>query len=136
MRKIELWKSSIYTEESDVVRSLSLKNATSHIHLKDADFGAESDPELKAWRATLDLVKTTSNLLLRCLPDFWKLSTSFIEGKFAGKVSNQCVRVGLFDLNGILMTLICQGCTKGFGKLEAKEAGCRSRQGGAVPSHG
>ncbi|GAB5588983.1 Exocyst complex component S5 [Umbelopsis nana] len=85
VRKIELWKSSIYTEESDVVRSLSLKNATSHIHLKDADFGAESDPELKAWRATLDLVKTTSNLLLRCLPDFWKLSTSFIEGKFAGK---------------------------------------------------
>jgi exocyst complex component 2 len=88
VRKIDLWKSSIYVEESDVIRSLSLKNATSHIHLKDSDFGAESDPELKAWRATLDLVKTTSNLLLRCLPDFWKLATSFIEGKFAAKVSS------------------------------------------------
>jgi exocyst complex component 2 len=86
VRKIDVWKSSIYGEESDVARSLSLKNATAHIHLRDADFGAEGDPELKAWRAILDLVKTTSNLLLRCLPDFWKLSTSFIEGKFAAKV--------------------------------------------------
>jgi exocyst complex component 2 len=89
VRKIETWKSSIYPEESDVVRSLSLKNATSHIHLRESDFGAENDPELKVWRATLDLVKTTSNLLLRCLPDFWKLSTAFIEGNFSGKVTSQ-----------------------------------------------
>jgi exocyst complex component 2 len=86
VRKIDARKSSIYSEESDIIRSLSLKNATSHIHLRDADFGAENDPELKAWRATLDLVKSNSNLLLRCLPDFWKLSTSFIEGKFTTKV--------------------------------------------------
>lgn len=109
VRKIDLWKSGIYAEESDVIRSLSLKNATSHIHLKDSDFGAESDPELKAWRATLDLVKTTSNLLLRCLPDFWKLATSFIEGKFAAKVSS-CSGQTVVPAEGIQMDILTTLC--------------------------
>ena len=38
--------------------------------------------DVQIWQATLVIVKTLSDLLLRCLPDFWKLSKSFAEGKF------------------------------------------------------
>ncbi|KAJ2955817.1 hypothetical protein NQZ79_g8250 [Umbelopsis isabellina] len=122
VRKVETWKSSIYPEESDVVRSLSLKNATSHIHLRDSDFGAENDPELKVWRATLDLVKTTSNLLLRCLPDFWKLSTAFIEGKFSGKDSQKTSASSRRKRQGVDLGKVeqCQVMAKDIVNLYAK----------------
>lgn len=46
----------------------------------------DRDPSVRAWRLISDLVKSLSTLLLRCLPDFWRLSKAFIEGKFAHKV--------------------------------------------------
>ncbi|KAI7903981.1 exocyst complex component Sec5-domain-containing protein [Cokeromyces recurvatus] len=74
-----------HVEESIVKRSLSLKKAIGQIQKKITDFNTESTHELKIWQAILDLVKSLSSLLLRCLPDFWRLSTAFIEGKFTNK---------------------------------------------------
>ncbi|KAI9483131.1 MAG: exocyst complex component Sec5-domain-containing protein [Benjaminiella poitrasii] len=76
------------TEESAVKRSLLLKKAIGQIQKKITDLDIESTSELQIWHATSDLVKSLSSLLLRCLPDFWRLSTAFIEGKFANKSSS------------------------------------------------
>lgn len=38
--------------------------------------------DVQMWKAILEIVKSLSDLLLRCLPDFWKLSKSFMDGKF------------------------------------------------------
>lgn len=58
----------------------------------------DRDPSVRAWRLISDLVKSLSTLLLRCLPDFWRLSKAFIEGKFAHKVRKMMVNIG-FDTN-------------------------------------
>lgn len=72
-------------EESAIKRSLSLKKAISEIQTKPAELNIETSTELRIWQAISDLVKSQSSLLLRCLPDFWRLSTAFIEGKFTNK---------------------------------------------------
>jgi exocyst complex component 2 len=74
-------------EESATRRSQSLKKAIGQIQIKLAEFNIESSSELQIWQAISDLVKSQSALLLRCLPDFWRLSTAFIEGKFANKAA-------------------------------------------------
>ncbi|KAI8147481.1 exocyst complex component Sec5-domain-containing protein [Fennellomyces sp. T-0311] len=73
-------------EESDVQRSLALKKGIEQVRTKSFDSN-DRDPDNQYWRITSDLVKSLSALLLRCLPDFWRLSTAFIEGKFAHKAS-------------------------------------------------
>lgn len=74
-------------EESATKRSLALKKAIEQIQTKLAELNIESSTELQIWQAISDLVKSQSSLLLRCLPDFWRLSTAFIEGKFANKAA-------------------------------------------------
>lgn len=74
-------------EESPVKRSLSLKKAIGQIQTKISELNVESDSELRIWKAISDLVKSQSTLLLRCLPDFWRLSKAFIEGKFSNKAA-------------------------------------------------
>lgn len=39
------------------------------------------EPEVKAWMSIMTGVKTLSELLLRLLPDFWKLAVAFMDGK-------------------------------------------------------
>jgi exocyst complex component 2 len=75
------------TEESATRRSQSLKTAIAQVQTKLAELNIESSSELQIWQAISDLVKSQSALLLRCLPDFWRLSTAFIEGKFANKAA-------------------------------------------------
>lgn len=75
------------SEESATKRSLALKKAIEQIQTKLAELNIESSTELQIWQAISDLVKSQSSLLLRCLPDFWRLSTAFIEGKFANKAA-------------------------------------------------
>ncbi|KAI8641657.1 exocyst complex component Sec5-domain-containing protein [Parasitella parasitica] len=74
-------------EESTIKRSLALKKAIEQIQKKLEELNIESSSELQIWQAISDLVKSQSSLLLRCLPDFWRLSTAFIEGKFANKAA-------------------------------------------------
>lgn len=75
------------TEESPIKRSLALKKAIGQIQTKISELSVESNSELRIWKAISDLVKAQSTLLLRCLPDFWRLSKAFIEGKFANKAA-------------------------------------------------
>ncbi|KAG0174880.1 hypothetical protein DFQ28_007669 [Apophysomyces sp. BC1034] len=85
--KIRQLRSTGEVEESDILRNLSLKKAIGQIQTKHVESGLERDPDLRIWRAISDLVKSLSALMLRCLPDFWRLSKAFIEGKFARKAS-------------------------------------------------
>ncbi|KAG1118304.1 hypothetical protein G6F42_013231 [Rhizopus arrhizus] len=88
VRKINRLKSEDGdAEESAIKRSLALKKAIEQISTKLAELNIESSSELQIWQAISDLVKSQSSLLLRCLPDFWRLSTAFIEGKFANKAA-------------------------------------------------
>lgn len=75
------------SEESDVKRSISLKVAIEQIPMKISELNNDTIQELQIWQAISDLVKSQSALLLRCLPDFWRLSKAFIEGKFANKAN-------------------------------------------------
>ena len=75
------------TEESAIKRSLSLKKAIGQIQVKISELNVETNSELRIWKAISELVKSQSKLLLRCLPDFWRLSKAFIEGKFANKAA-------------------------------------------------
>ncbi|KAF9931299.1 hypothetical protein BGZ65_004944 [Modicella reniformis] len=52
------------------------------------------EPEVKVWLAIYAGVKTLSELLLRLLPDFWKLATAYMEGKIQ-KVQTQKRRTGV-----------------------------------------
>ncbi|GJJ75072.1 exocyst complex component 2 [Entomortierella parvispora] len=51
--------------------------------IKSSEFETtfSKEPEVRVWMAILSGVKTLSELLLRLLPDFWKLATAFMEGK-------------------------------------------------------
>ncbi|KAI7877332.1 exocyst complex component Sec5-domain-containing protein [Mucor mucedo] len=75
------------TDESPIKRSLSLKKAIGQIQTKISELNVEADSELRIWKAISDLVKSQSTLLLRCLPDFWRLAKAFIEGKFSNKAA-------------------------------------------------
>lgn len=96
------------TEESDIKRSIILKKAIHQVQTKtlDANTGklevgtddmrteslkllSERDQDAQVWQLMLEMVKSLSALLLRCLPDFWRLSKAFIEGKFANKVRHR-----------------------------------------------
>lgn len=74
-------------EESAIKRSLSLKAAIGQIQVKISELNVETNSELRIWKAISDLVRAQSKLLLQCLPDFWRLSKAFIEGKFANKAA-------------------------------------------------
>ncbi|KAI8080296.1 exocyst complex component Sec5-domain-containing protein [Gilbertella persicaria] len=85
IKKVNRLKEESETEESAIKRSLALKKAIKQIQTKSSDLNESS--ELRVWQAISDLVKSQSSLLLRCLPDFWRLSKAFIEGKFANKAA-------------------------------------------------
>ncbi|KAI8393547.1 exocyst complex component Sec5-domain-containing protein [Radiomyces spectabilis] len=93
VEKIEKLKQASDTMESDVQRNIALKRAIDQAKAKNIDLNlieldSDHESELKLWQMTQDLVQSLSALLLRCLPDFWRLSKAFIEGKFANKAAN------------------------------------------------
>ncbi|KAI8987114.1 exocyst complex component Sec5-domain-containing protein [Pilobolus umbonatus] len=75
------------SKECSKKRSMSLKKAIEQIHNKVSNVNEETNEELRIWQAVSELVKSHSSLLMRCLPDFWRLSMAFIEGKFAHKTT-------------------------------------------------
>ncbi|KAI9311707.1 exocyst complex component Sec5-domain-containing protein [Dichotomocladium elegans] len=86
-KKIEALRKVNDCDESDIQRNLALKKAIAQIQTKNFDISADREPDVRVWRVISDLVKSLSTLLLRCLPDFWRLSRAFIEGKFSHKSS-------------------------------------------------
>ncbi|CAO3587569.1 unnamed protein product [Absidia cylindrospora] len=76
-----------HSKESVTQRSLSLKHAISVIESKTMNLESDDDVDVRLWKAITEVVKSTSSLLVRCLPDFWRLSKAFIEGKFKNKSS-------------------------------------------------
>lgn len=74
------------TKESAIQRSLSLKYGITLVESKSLNLEAEDEFDLRVWKAIYDSVKTLSSLLVQSLPDFWRLSKAFIEGKFKNKV--------------------------------------------------
>ncbi|KAG9296285.1 hypothetical protein G9A89_014877 [Geosiphon pyriformis] len=81
--KIEALKQSLEGTIELKEAALHLKRAIKIVNSKDFDsLTSSKDMDVQIWKATLNIVKSLSDLLLRCLPDFWKLSKSFIEGKF------------------------------------------------------
>ncbi|KAI8083026.1 exocyst complex component Sec5-domain-containing protein [Halteromyces radiatus] len=79
--------SNVHIKESVTQRSLSLKHAISVIESKSLSLDTEGDLDLRTWKAISEIVNSLSSLLVRCLPDFWRLSKAFIEGKFKNKSS-------------------------------------------------
>ncbi|CAG8674429.1 4002_t:CDS:10, partial [Dentiscutata heterogama] len=84
LNKIQALKKSFPPFSNDTKEvAIRLKDAIKAINIRDYDsLIAGKDMDVQIWKATLDVVKSLSDLLLRCLPDFWKLSKSFMEGKF------------------------------------------------------
>ncbi|CAG8479390.1 21874_t:CDS:10 [Gigaspora rosea] len=84
LNKIKAFTKSLPPFSNDTKEiALRLKNAIKAINIRDYDsLIAGKDMDVQIWKATLDVVKSLSDLLLRCLPDFWKLSKSFMDGKF------------------------------------------------------
>ncbi|CAG8604734.1 2351_t:CDS:10 [Ambispora gerdemannii] len=81
--KIEALKQSLNRTINANEVALHLKRAIKIVNSRDFDaLSASKDMDVQIWKAILNIVKSLSDLLLRCLPDFWKLSKSFIEGKF------------------------------------------------------
>ncbi|CAG8621305.1 2618_t:CDS:10, partial [Ambispora leptoticha] len=81
--KIEALKQSLNRTIDEKEAALHLKRAIKIVNSRDFDaLSASKDMDVQTWKAILNIVKSLSDLLLRCLPDFWKLSKSFIEGKF------------------------------------------------------
>ncbi|CAG8566578.1 3768_t:CDS:10 [Diversispora eburnea] len=77
---IDLLKES-YSEQLDKIIALKKSLQVTSADPKELALPSK-DMDVQIWKATLEIVKSLSDLLLRCLPDFWKLSKSFIEGKF------------------------------------------------------
>ncbi|RIA91034.1 exocyst complex component Sec5-domain-containing protein [Glomus cerebriforme] len=84
LNKIEALKESFPNNSSnDKEMAIRLKHSIRSVNIRDFDSlitGKEMD--VRMWKAILEIVKSLSDLLLRCLPDFWKLSKSFMDGKF------------------------------------------------------
>lgn len=60
------------------------------------------------WQAIFDLVKNISEVLLSSLPNFWKISKNFIDGKYK-KVGAGFQRGRLvFDLAFVLQSSPCR----------------------------
>ncbi|KAI9033578.1 exocyst complex component Sec5-domain-containing protein [Phycomyces nitens] len=106
LEKIKVAVHVLEPEESATLRSLSLKKAIAQLpstgsnsSKNDGATNGQSgsgtnginnnagivEADIRVWRAILEMVQSLSALLHRCLPDFWRLSKAFIEGKFVKK---------------------------------------------------
>ncbi|KAF9266066.1 hypothetical protein L218DRAFT_956455 [Marasmius fiardii PR-910] len=59
-----------------------LQIAITALEAKQSDTAIAKGPGEPVWEAIFDLVKNVSESMVSSLPNFWKISTSFIEGKF------------------------------------------------------
>lgn len=85
-------------------RTVLFRQILSAIKSGEFETTFSKEPEVRVWMAILSGVKTLSELLLRLLPDFWKLATAFMEGKIQ-KVKEEQIRLPFCLLGGFFGTL-------------------------------
>lgn len=50
------------------------------------------------WQAVLDMVKSVSEVMLSSLPNFWKISQAFMDGKYRKVCVNFVYIILVFDV--------------------------------------
>ncbi|KAI1317314.1 hypothetical protein EDD11_008683 [Mortierella claussenii] len=93
----ELRKSDNYVQSQNMTlsgRTALFKQILANVNSSEFEMMFAKEPEVKVWLAISTGVKTLSELLMRLLPDFWKLATAFMEGKIQ-KVQTQKRRTGV-----------------------------------------
>lgn len=64
-------------------RALNLQRCVLSLAVvKDPSAVLEGADGVEVWRATHDLVKAASELLLKWLPSFWRVGKGFLDGKY------------------------------------------------------
>ncbi|KAF9957227.1 hypothetical protein BGZ70_009593 [Mortierella alpina] len=87
----EIRKSDEFLQSQNMIasgRTALFKQILGAVHSSEFENTFSKEPEVKAWMSIMIGVKTLSELLLRLLPDFWKLAVAFMDGKIQ-KVQNQ-----------------------------------------------
>ncbi|KAF9437553.1 hypothetical protein BGZ76_000261 [Entomortierella beljakovae] len=93
----ELRKSEEFLQSQNITisgRTALFKQILGALNSSEFETTFAKEPEVKVWLAISTGVKTLSELLLRLLPDFWKLATAYMEGRIQ-KVQNQKRRTGV-----------------------------------------
>ncbi|KAI7822728.1 exocyst complex component Sec5-domain-containing protein [Gamsiella multidivaricata] len=93
----EMRKKEEYLHSQDMTasgRNTLYKQILGAVNSSEFETMFAKEPEVKVWLAISTGVKTLSELLLRLLPDFWKLATTYMEGKIQ-KVQPQKRRTGV-----------------------------------------
>ncbi|KAF9899304.1 hypothetical protein BX616_003108, partial [Lobosporangium transversale] len=91
-----LRKSDEYLQSQNMTvsgRTALFKQILANVNSTEFESMFAKEPEVKIWLAISTGVKTLSELLMRLLPDFWKLATTFMEDKLQ-KVQPQKRRTG------------------------------------------
>lgn len=84
-----------YRSPQKMSRELHLKSAIAQLEAGEIDIvisELSSSSVEKVWVAILEMVKSTSEVVSAMLPNFWRISKGFMEGKFK-RVREYC----LFD---------------------------------------
>ncbi|KAF8157048.1 exocyst complex component sec5 [Crassisporium funariophilum] len=104
------------TELSEGSLETQLQTAISLLEAKQADVIVAKSVAEPAWLAILDLVKNVSEAMSSSLSSFWRISKSYIDGKFRKPANSssgtrrsptQC-RTMAFDIINLYITLISQ----------------------------
>ncbi|KAJ8087260.1 Exocyst complex component S5 [Marasmius tenuissimus] len=93
-----------------------LQIALAAVDAKQSDAVIAKAPGEAVWQAIFDLVKNVSESMVSSLPNFWKIATSFIEGKFkkfqtnssGGRRSPSQCRIMAHDIVKLYVALISE----------------------------
>ncbi|CAE6493342.1 unnamed protein product [Rhizoctonia solani] len=73
----------IGTEQTEQSRiTANLFECVCALETKSAEATLSKGPTHEVWQATLDYVKSVSEITLGALPNFWRIGKAFLEGKF------------------------------------------------------
>ncbi|TFK20519.1 hypothetical protein FA15DRAFT_673418 [Coprinopsis marcescibilis] len=109
--------SADFSDPASLTSSLAeqLQSAILQLEATQSEAAVAKSPGEPVWQAILELVKSVSEVLLSSLPSFWKISRSFIDGRFRKNVSSsqsrrsptQCRTMAL-DIVKLYISLISQ----------------------------
>ncbi|KAF9041419.1 exocyst complex component Sec5-domain-containing protein [Panaeolus papilionaceus] len=103
------------TRASDSTLWMELETAIHHLANKDSDvIIAKGNGELE-WNSLLEMIKNISDAMISSLPNFWKISKNFIDGKYKKNFTSsgtrrsptQC-RTMAFEIVKLYISLISQ----------------------------
>ncbi|KAF8634820.1 hypothetical protein AX17_004072 [Amanita inopinata Kibby_2008] len=75
-------KESSTSDDAVVQRAKELHAAMLAVEVKSADIVIAKSVGEPAWQAIWDMIKSVNEVMLNTLPNFWKISRSFMEGKY------------------------------------------------------